>query len=65
MNTRIDLSTIEDKYTFTSKEQFDIIINTPENITYDSFKNAYESFLNQHFSKMKIEFFTNLKYNME
>lgn len=65
INKRIDLSTIEDKYTFTSKEQFDIIINTPENITYDSFKNAYESFLNQHFSKMKIEFFTNLKYNME
>lgn len=61
----ISLETIEEKYTFTTREQFEMIINTPDNITYDSFKNAYEKFLNEHFSKMKKIFFKNLQYDMQ
>lgn len=60
LNKIHDISKIEEKYSFTTKNDFDWL---EKDLTEDQFKTAYLKFLDQRFKKMKEKIYTSLFVN--
>jgi hypothetical protein len=61
INKGIDISEIEDKYTFTEKSDMDWLDEEYGDDEYDKFSNKYHKFLSDRFERMKEEFCASLK----